>query len=141
MIRPRIQTRKGVSAVYLDKMELSIARVCHPSFLVSRISVGTWKDSDVLSGPVWILSAGSRISILRLIRDKQTVKLKLRFICTRIYCLSPHGWERALRFALMRTSGKVRRKNKEKKILKCFRNRALNKSIKLIYKPIKMLND
>lgn len=48
----------------------------------------------------------------------------------------PHGGSKACRFTLMNTPGKYR-----EKILKCFRNKALNKSIKFIYKPIKWFND
>lgn len=82
------------------------------------------------------------MSGLRFIPDKQTmeVKLKLRFIFTSMYCWGPYDLTRILRFILMNISRKLKKKQR-KKNPDCFRNRALNKSIKLIYKPIKMLND
>lgn len=60
--------------------------------------------------------------------------------------LGPHIGKRALRFTLMNTSGKLRKKKKEKNspkkpTFKCFKDGALNKATKLICKPIKMLRD
>lgn len=59
--------------------------------------------------------------------------------------LGPHIGKRALRFTLVNTSGKLRKKKRKNTpknpTFKCFKDGALNKATKLICKPIKMLRD